>query len=277
MRRCIRALAFAQRDTPVLPLRSALYDGPVNIRVGYLLCRPQIVHHAPHPLETELSYVIEREHKSYARHDKDVVGHFADYACSIDNNNRQDSSAIAKSFFGQPAYDDAVRAVAGRWKPGKRVTPADFVDPFADAVQRHTLHRALADCLYLIIREKRTAKWTVPSVSRKSDEPLRATVQRALDTHHGAGGLLSYCFSNAPQAVLSSGENDRLFVFSTVYCRGRPTFKGIDPEIDEHAWVTPRELSDYEYVHDDALAVLQDITYSPSLVTGDAPFPTPKS
>lgn len=276
MRRTWRRLAYAQRDTPVLPPRHAVYDGPLDIAVGYLLCRPQVVHHAAHPLETEMSYVLEREHKTYSRHEKDTLSFFGDYSATLDLGNRTDPAQITRNFFQSPAYDDAVAVVAQKWKPAPRITPADFADPFAPGVpQRHTLSRALSDYLYLIVRDEATGAWTVPSGKRRTHEPLRATMDRVFDDHHGLGNVTTYCYSNAPQAVLlgngteaEKGNSDKqLYVYVNTYCRGRPSFDKMG--VKDHAWVTRRELCDYAFAHPDALGVLQDITFSSSLVSGD--------
>lgn len=265
---------YSQHRTPILPqvpVATPLVVGQKLLRVGYVLCRNQVVKHSPHPLETEYAYALEREHQRYCRHEgsESAVHFLASRGQSIDSLQRTDAAAIEGNFYGIEAYQDAMRVVLQRFQPEKRVLAADYADPFATSAlteppPRTTLHRALDDFLYLIIKDKDSGKWTVPTTARMERESLRMTVDRALALN--GDGFDSYVWSNAPQAVLkeeapaSSGANELLtFLFSATYLTGRPNFDAMNAA--GHAWVRRCELPQYtEFAHPGMLDALMDIS-----------------
>lgn len=281
-----RRAFHSQHRTPILPQVHVEPEKGVIIRparVGYLLQRNQIVKHTPHPLETEMSFLLEREHQRYARHEnsESATHFFASRGQTLDALNRSDPAAVRANFFGLELYQDAMKVVLQRYHPEARVTAADLWDPAGlspDAPPvRHTLSRQLDDYLYLIVREAASGKWTVPSSARRERETLRMTADRALSTHH-KDGIDHYIWSNAPQAVVqnpntaqksnaadgtsgSSSSSEPLFVFVATYLSGRPDFGGIEPKVSDHAWVTRREMRQYrrEFASEELLEALLDI------------------
>lgn len=273
MRRASRLISGAgrwfhsQHRTPVLP-QVRVKDPPSAqpVHVGYFLHRNQVVKHTPHPLEVEVSYLLEREHQRYSRHESSESStHFmAARGQTLDLLNRTDPNAIKGNFFGLELYQDAMRVILQRYLPDKRVTPADLWDPEAQGVtppQRHTLHRKLDDFLYLIVQEKESGRWTIPHATREPTESLRMTVDRALSAHH-ANGLDCFLWSNAPQATVPLADTGaRLFIYSAAYLSGRPSFDKLQPAAQDHAWVTRRELRQYaaDFESRELLEALLDI------------------
>lgn len=242
----------SQHRTPILPQMPVCDPVPTEkICVGYLLQRNQIVKHSPHPLEIEMSYMLEREHGRYSRHEgSESATHFmASRGQSLDLLNRTDANQIKGNFFGLESYQDAMKVVLQRYHPERRVAAADLYDPaqLTDVPpKRHTLHRKLDDYLYLIVQDAATGRWTVPQTARAEKESLRMTLDRAVSSHHN-DALDCYVWSNAPQAtVLLEQENTRLFVYVATYLSGRPNFGAMEPKLKDHAWVTRNELMQYK-------------------------------
>lgn len=258
----------SQHRTPVVP-QVAVQDAPpaTRVHVGYLLHRSPVVKHAPHPVETEMAYLVEREHQRYSRHEgsESATHFFAQRGQPIDLLNRTDPNQIKADFFGLEPYQDAMKVVLQRLTPEKRVTAADLWQP--DSVQdtppvRHTLQRKLDDYLYLIIRDEVTGKWTVPQTLLNPKETLRMAVDRGISTQHN-DGLDCYVWSNAPQATVYDAEaNTQLFVFSATYLAGRPSFATVEPKPMDHAWATRRELRQYgaDFTSSVLLEALLDIS-----------------
>ncbi|CCW71250.1 unnamed protein product [Phytomonas sp. Hart1] len=260
----------SQHRTPIIPQIHVNDPKPLaRVQVGYLLQRNQIVKCTLHPLEIEMSFLLEHEHTRYSRHEEsESATHFmASRGQSIDILNRNDPNQIKANFFGLELYQDAMKAVLQRYSPEKRVTAADLWDPATcDAAApppRHTLYRKLDDYLYLIVQESSTGKWTVPNTERQSNESLRMTADRAVSSDHG-DGLTCYFWSNAPQATLriEEEEDSHLFIFSGTYLTGRPRFQDMNPPIRDHAWVSRHELLQYngDFKSPTMLQVLLDIT-----------------
>lgn len=264
LRRVAARCFYHQRDTPIIPQMPVEPLTDFKARVGYLLTRNAVVKHDPHPLETELANVVERDHQRYARIDDESASHyFARNGISIDALNRADVKQIQQDLFGVEAYGDALATTIARYAPTKRLMDADFVDPcdLKNELQppvRHTLNRRLSDFMVLIVKESATNKWNVPAVERRPAETLRMTVDRAFATHHPT--MMSYTFSNCPQALVPSNEAPPLYVFATTYLGGKPSFTEL--QIDDHAWVTRSELSEYEFVDDATFRALRDIVVS---------------
>jgi hypothetical protein len=278
---------FAQHNVPIVPQGAII--PPVAtpaLRVGYLLCRQPVVQHAPHPLEYELAVAVDREMRRYPRHPgADTATHFMQQrGLSIDVLNRQDVAAIQRDMFGLDAHREAMRTTAERYEPARRLTPADFFDPCDPALaeqppKRQTLQRRLDDYLYLIVRGAASGKWTVPARGRQPGHSLRTAVEAAIIADHG-GALDAYLFGNAPLAVVADappGEGaaaavasppapsgsvpPQLFLFTATYLSGRPSFgAAMQPAVADHAWVTRRELADYEFELPGMFAALRDIT-----------------
>lgn len=254
-----------QHRTPIVPQVPVKDPPPTErINVGYLLHRNQIVKHTPHPLETELGYVLEREHQRYCRHEgSESATHFlATRGQSMDVLGRTDANQIKGNFFGLELYQDAMKVVLQRYAPEKRVMPADIVDPVtlcaAGPPSRQTLQRKLDDILYLIVREEVTGRWTIPQSPRQEHESLRMTVDRALSAHNAE----CYVWSNAPQVThFAENENTRLFVYAATYLSGRPKFELMEPKLKDHAWVTRHEMRQYadDFASSSLLEALMDI------------------
>lgn len=258
----------AQHRTPMLPQVHVADPLPTQrIHVGYLMHRNQIVKHTPHPLEVEMSYLLEREQQRYSRHEstESATAFFANRGQSMDVLNRTDANQIKGNFFGLELYQDAMKVVLQRYTPEQRVTAADAFDPAALTDQpppRHTLHRKLDDFLYLIVQEAESGLWTVPQTARRNDESLRMSADRAVATHN-ADGLDCFFWSNAPQAtVLLKEENTRLFIFAATYLSGRPQFDLFEPTLKDHAWVTRQEMVQYadNFKSKELLKALTDIS-----------------
>ncbi|KAG5485842.1 hypothetical protein CUR178_07434 [Leishmania enriettii] len=258
----------SQHRTPVIP-QVHVHDGPTaqRIHVGYYIHRHQVVKHSPHPLEVEMSYLLEREQQRYSRHEsaESATAFFASRGQTIDILGRTDSNQIKGNFFALELYQDAMKVVMQRYTPEKRVTAADMWQPSAlgsAPPPRHTLHRKLDDFLYLILQEEATGKWTIPHTARKDDESLRMTVDRAISSQNSEG-LDCYVWSNAPQAtVFLKEDNTRLFIYSATYLAGRPQFTSYEPKPKDHAWVTRRELLQYsdDFKSAELLKALLDIS-----------------
>lgn len=278
MQRTAIARFFSQHRTPVMPqvtVNTPLDANQKLVRVGYLLCRNQVVKHAQHPIETEYSYLLDREHQRYCRHEgSESVTHFlASRGQTMDTLNRTDAGQIAGNFYGLDLYQDAMRVVLQRFQPEKRNTEADFVDPTDPQLNegpppRATLQRALDDYLYLIIKEKDTGKWTVPSSLRKEGESLRTAVERTIANQNGET-FDAYLWSNAPTAVVRSepgtltgagATEELMFLFSATYLSGRPQFESMGAV--DHAWVRRCELPQYleQGFQHDLFPVLMDVT-----------------
>eukprot|EP00758_Cryptobia_borreli_P002216 Tbor_TRINITY_DN2865_c1_g1::TRINITY_DN2865_c1_g1_i1::g.23217::m.23217/K17427/MRPL46; large subunit ribosomal protein L46 len=284
-RKSASLLFHSQHRTPIIPqspVPSQPLPGDITVYVGYLLHRSPSVKHDPHPIENEMAFMLEREHKRYARHEAETATHFMiNRQQSVDSWGRQDPNDIVSNFFGLDIYQDALKNVLQRYLPQSRLTKHDFVDLFSDEMQqatneppkRHTIDRALDDYLFLIVKDKATGMWSIPSVAREPHETLRMTVDRALHTNHN-GAVVSYLWSNAPQGVIrgySNGDTRKneeegkkclTFIYNATYLSGRPSFDSITPAVVDHAWVTRNELKQYSmtgYVHPDMLEVLRDI------------------
>lgn len=264
-RRSAVRLFFHQRDTPMLP-QMPVEPSDFKARIGYFIGRNAIVKHDPHPLETELANIIDRDHSRYARIEDESVTHFfSRNGISIDVANRSDPKQIQQDLFGIEAYTEALQVTLSRFAPAKRVQPHDFIDPFDESLAagppvRQTLNRRMADHLYLIVRDAASQKWSIPFVDRKPAESLRMTLERGLASHHPT--VSTYTFSNCPQAVLEDSSAGPLYIFTTTYLGGRPNFSAIEPMIDNHAWVTRSELSEYEFSTEEMLHALRDIAVS---------------
>ncbi len=277
---------FAQHNIPVVPQGAICppFSSPTTtISVGYLLTRQPTVQHSLHPLEIEFGFVLDREYSRYPRHPNtpSAVDFFKERALSIDSWNRQDSGQIQRDFFNLESHRDATRQTLERFEPAKRLTKADFFDPCDEEVlakgppARQSLQRRLDDYLYLIVKQKGAdGKWTVPSRERTdATHSLRTAVEATLLQDHSRG-VDAYFFSNAPQGVLQwknsteplprgaskTEANKQLFVFTASYLSGRPKFDLVVPEVEDHAWVTRHELSDYQFEHPDMFSLLRDIT-----------------
>lgn len=270
---------FSQHRTPIvpqIPVETPLVVDNKAIRVAYLLTRNQVVKHNAHPLETEMGYLIDREHQRYSRHDVETATHFlASRGQTMDVANRVEPGQIEGDYFNLELYQDAMKVMLQRYSPQKRVTPHDFYDPCnaelaSKPPQRTALNRALDDFLYLIVKDKDTGKWTLPSDARAENETLRMTLDRSIFQQLG-DSMDCYVWSNAPTAVLKSaadptaspkGATEVLtFVFNATYLAGRPKMENLN--ISDHAWVRRCELPQYSvdgYQHDDMLDVLMDIT-----------------
>jgi large subunit ribosomal protein L46 len=277
MQRTLIARFFSQHRTPIMPqvtVSTPLDAQQKLVRVGYLLCRGQVVKHAPHPLETEYSYTVEREHQRYCRHDgSESVTHFlSSRGQTMDTANRSDAGQIMGDFYNLDLYQDAMRVVMQRFQPEKRNTDADFLRPLDPALAngpppRLTLNRSLDDFLYLIIKHKDTGKWTIPSSLRKENESLRTAAERTVAEHNG-DTFDAYFWSNAPTAVVrsvpksgDSATEELLFMYSASYLAGRPQFEAMGAV--DHAWVRRAELPQYleqGFDHQDMLSVLMDVT-----------------
>ncbi|CCW61143.1 unnamed protein product [Phytomonas sp. EM1] len=259
----------SQHRTPIIPQIHVRDPKPLTrVHVGYLIHRNQIVKCTPHPLEIEMSSLLEREHMRYSRHEEsESATHFmTSRGQTMDILNRNAPDQIKANFFGLELYQDAMKAVLQRYRPEKRVTAADLWDPTthetAAPPSRHTLHRKLDDFLYLIVQESSSSKWTIPNTERQSSESLRMTADRALSSNH-ADGLTCYFWSNAPQATVRvEDDNTQVFIFTATYLAGRPRFENISPPIKDHAWVSRHELLQYgaEFKSSAMLQVLRDIT-----------------
>lgn len=259
----------SQHRTPIVPqVLVADPPAPVRVHVGYFLHRSQVVKHTPHPLEIEMSYLLEREHQRYSRHETtESATHFmAGRGQTMDLLNRTEPGLIMGNFFGLELYQDAMRVVMQRYSPERRVTAADLWDPEATTADgpppRRTLHRRLDDLLFLIVQEEATGLWTVPHEERADGESLRVAADRAIATHHG-DGLDCYVWSNAPQATVPIEDGmGRLFVYSATYLSGRPRFTDVQPRARDHAWVTRAELRQYaaDFKSPQLLQALLDIT-----------------
>lgn len=274
MKCSLRGLMHSQHRTPVIP--QAAVDVPkealggLTVKVGYLLARQPLVKSEPHPIESEMAYMLQREHQRYARHDAESYTRFlGDKEFSGDSWNRMDTKEIASNFFGLELYQDAIKTVLGRFKPNPRVTEDDYVDLFSDDIAkaeppaRYTINRKLDDFLFLIVKEKASGKWTIPNVERDSHETLKTTAQRAIYQHHN-GALDTFVWSNAPQAVLKEEEAKvHTYVYNVAYLSGRPSLETIEDYVD-HAWVTRNELRQYGglYAHSDLEQTLLDIAPS---------------
>jgi hypothetical protein len=270
LRRSVRRCFYHQSSTPVIGQLPVAED-TFAARVGYLLTRNQIVKHDPHPLEQEFANMLEREHQVYARVEAESANHFmARHGQSLDVSGRTETKQIQENFFSLDAYNDALKATLRRYQVPKRVQAADLVDLTDPALvdappARHTLNRRLDEYLVLIVRDAGTNKWTVPSVERKPQESIRMTLDRAIALHHGVL-FSSYTFSNAPQAVWRSAKDAQpLYVFSSMYLSGRPSFDRIEPKASDHAWVTRAELDEYEFADDELGDALRDIASSSTL------------
>lgn len=117
---------------------------------------------------------------------------------------------------------------------------------------------------------------------RRVDESLRLALDHTIVDHHG-DSLDTYCNTNCPQGVISMRGTDTaavdsgapqasmMYIFVPTYLSGRPKFsagpanaagesRGVQPAIVDHAWVTRRELLQYEYALGPRMAsLLQDI------------------
>jgi len=154
MKVTLRSLLYSQHRTPIIP--QAAVDVPkdalngATIRVGYFLARQPLVKAEPHPVEIEMSYMLQREHQRYSRHDTEsYTKYLADKEFSGDSWNRMDSKEIVSNFFGLELYQDAIKGVLGRYKPNPRVTEDDYLDLFAEDMKadvppaRYTINRRL--------------------------------------------------------------------------------------------------------------------------------------
>jgi large subunit ribosomal protein L46 len=254
MHRSLRNFFISQHRIPILNQAPVEDAAGKLIHVAYLLTRTQVVKHTPHPLETEFSYLLEREHQRYCRHESsESATHFmAQRGQTIDTLNRADPAEIQKNFFGLELYQDALKATLQRYKPETRLTERDFVDPFDPTVtddappQRHALSRALDDFLYLLVKEASTGKWALPYVVRRDNESLRTALERGL-REQNEEMLDFYVWSNAPQAVVKSdGEGSATtFVYHCTYLSGRPKFDQMLPPMADHAWVRRTEVPQY--------------------------------
>lgn len=266
----VRRDFHSQHRTPIIPqvkVTDKMNAPLAPVRVGYLLQRSQVVKHAPHPLETEMSYLLEREHQRYSRHEGvESATHFMNSrGQTMDLLGRHDANQIKANFFGLELYQDAMKVVLQRYTPEPRVTPNDLYNPeeLTDRPPaRHTLHRKLDDYLYLIVREKASDRWTLPYATRAPKETLRMTVDRAIAEQH-AEGLDTYVWSNAPQAtvLLPGPEKARLFIYAATYLSGRPRFEGMVPECTDHAWATRSEMLQYReaFVCPELLEAVRDV------------------
>lgn len=159
---------------------------------------------------------------------------------------------------------------------------------------RHTLQRKLDDYLYLIVRYAShesgvadndslgkivkqcgwASRWGIPFALRSPRETLKMTAQRCLQEPHQAR-VDYYLWSNAPQGCLplmrcsdkkkkekGASEGPSLFLYSATYLAGKPNFKAVQPAIDEHAWVSRREMLQYrdEFASSQLLELLQDVS-----------------
>ncbi|KAG5511135.1 hypothetical protein JKF63_07075 [Porcisia hertigi] len=261
-------LFHSQHRTPIIP-QIHIHDGPTTqrVHVGYYLHRNQIVKHSPHPLEVEMSYLLEREQQRYSRHEstESATSFFASRGQTMDVLGRTDPNQIKGNFFGLELYQDAMKVVMERYTPEKRVTAADLwiPDALGDAPPpRHTLHRKLDDFLYLIVQEEATGKWTIPHTARRDDESLRMTADRAI-SFQNSEKLDCYVWSNAPQAtVFFEDDNTRLFIYTATYLAGRPQFASYEPKVKDHAWVSRHELLQYSdnFKSSELLKALLDIS-----------------
>lgn len=273
MRRTSTRLFFSQHRTPILP--QSPIDASVGasldpLRVAYFLYRNPVVRHDPHPIETEYSFLLEREHQRYARHEVESSTHFLQSkGQSMDVLGRQDPAQITANFFNIEMYQDSSRAVCERYKTESRVAPLDLWDPVAqqDLVEppaRHSLQRRLDDYLFFIVREESSGKWMLPYEDRAAHETLRMTVDRALQTQHSEA-VDFYVWSNSPQAVVKSppaaaAPTPSTFVYCVTYLSGRPKFNQVNPKISDHAWVTRKELRQYsDHFATGVLDVLLDV------------------
>lgn len=276
MRTTFRLLFNPQHRTPILPQLPVVLpkDDKKVIRVGYLLSRNPIVKPEPHPLETEMGFMLQREHARYARHEADSLTAFmASRDQTIDAWGRSDPNQTISNYFGLEMYQDSMKTVLNRYKPLPRTVANDFVDIMAEQKlsalpTRHSIQRCLGDYLFLITKDATTGLWGVPSVEREPHETLRMTLDRSVNDHH-KGSLDTYTFSNAPQAVLTTypdykptnedlekakqaqnssadekkGKQVKTFIYNVVYLAGRPDFEGMG--CSDHAWVTRNELMQY--------------------------------
>nr|CCD11750.1 hypothetical protein, conserved [Trypanosoma congolense IL3000] len=261
----------SQHRTPVLPQIPVAgikksHATPL-VRVAYLLHRHPVVKPTPHPLETEMAYLLQREHQRYSRHEtsESAVHFMAQRGQSIDVLNRTDPRQIQSNFFALELYQDAMRVVLQRYKPEKRVTPHDLWDPTAHSGNsppvRHTLQRKLDDYLHLIVRNASSGKWTVPQTALCEHETLRMAVDRAIATDNSEG-LDCYVWSNAPQAtVVDPTDGARVFIYVATYLSGKPTFSEFKPPARDHAWVTRHEMRQYmdDFLCPELMEALLDI------------------
>jgi large subunit ribosomal protein L46 len=262
MKRALIRKIYNQHRTPI-PIQKPIAASAAeslsleDIRVGYLLHRNPVVRHDPHPLETEQSFMLEREHQRYCRHEghESAVHFFQSKGQSLDAAGRQDPAQITSNFFSMEMYQDSLKAVADRYKVEPRVTPLDFWDPraeqdLAEPPARHSLNRRLDDFLLLIVRDVESGKWTVPSEQRTGRETLRMTADRSILGQHG-DFFDAFIWSNSPSGVVvTPADGDKkerkLFIYGATYLAGKPRFSDMKPAIKDHAWVTRRELLQYQ-------------------------------
>eukprot|EP00744_Colponema_vietnamica_P022030 GILI01031595.1.p1 GENE.GILI01031595.1~~GILI01031595.1.p1 ORF type:complete len:295 (-),score=34.93 GILI01031595.1:50-898(-) len=273
MRQLSKLLFNAQHRTPILPQSPIVLakDPSAPIRVGYLLSRYPTIKSEPHPLESEMAFTLQREGSRYSRHEQETLTHFmAAREHSIDSWNRTDPAQITSNFFGLEMYQDSLKTVLNRYKPAPRMIPGDFIDikaeqQLSEPPKRQTLQRQLGDYLFLIVKDGTSGKWTVPSIEREEHETLRMTLDRAVNDHHN-GGLDTFTWSNAPQAVVTSAtflegkaSAPRTFIYNVVYLAGRPDFAKLG--CSDHAWVTRNELAHYvgSYETPQLHSILRDI------------------
>jgi large subunit ribosomal protein L46 len=313
LRRSTALRFFSQQTIPVVPQgvlpNAGSSEGKkaaaAQCLVGYLLTRQPAVQHSLHPLEQELGFVLDREHQRYCRHQQGQAptdaesanAFFSSRGIALDSWNRHDKTQIQRDFFNLDAQREATKITLDRYEPARRITKADFVDPFDAALKtgpppRHSIQRRLDETLLLIVRDGATGKWTVPAreAASSSGFSLRTQVEDAILADHN-GALDAYMFGNAPQGVLqwsseaaeaaaegkclprgapASEATRQMFIYVASYLTGRPNFAPVERRLPanaaDHAWVTRRELADYEYVHDDMYALLSDIVMDTNLL-----------
>lgn len=104
--------------------------------------------------------------------------------------------------------------------------------------------------LYFIVKNRETGLWEFPTGIRRNPDTMRFAASRKFYEDMGSN-LRAYFISNAPLGHIVTptppdAPKEITFFYHVLYLKGRPPFKARQKEWADHAWVTRKELTEYE-------------------------------
>lgn len=130
--------------------------------------------------------------------------------------------------------------VGDAWAPAPVATAAD------EAKDVRSTRRALADFLFLVVKDKRTGRWGFPTAPHEEGETARATAERALAASLADGAVETYTVGNAPCGHIAEAEGTGapLFFYRASFLDGEVRLASGGAAKD-FAWLTKAELKEY--------------------------------
>ncbi len=119
------------------------------------------------------------------------------------------------------------------FEPASRETEADQTG------DRSTIHRKLAEFLFLVVKDK-DGNWGFPKCEHSEGETMRQTAERSLKDFAG-DSLECWVVGNAPQGHYKEA-NGTTFYYRGSYLEGELALQG---GYTDHLWLTKEELGEF--------------------------------